>query len=58
MLGDRPVSAYRVTLIARGSVCTEMRYELDFANGGYYSASIRLVDRVETHVLTPSVLYR
>ncbi|MHB9133893.1 MAG: hypothetical protein ACYDBB_22735 [Armatimonadota bacterium] len=45
-LSARPVSAYRVKLVANGPAYTEVRYELDFANGSYYHANIRVVDRM------------
>ncbi len=43
---ERLVSAYRVKVLAEGPAYSEVGYELDFANGGYYRAHIRVVDRV------------
>jgi len=46
VLSTRPVKAFRVKLIADGPVYLEACYELEFANGGYYRATIQVIDRV------------
>ena len=46
ILTTRPVSAVRVELLANGPVYATVRYELTFANGGYYRATIQVIDRV------------
>ena len=46
ILTTRPVSAVRVELLAEGPVYAAVRYELTFANGGYYRATIQVIDRV------------
>ncbi len=46
VLAARQVAAWRVTLLAPGPVYAEVRYELDYAGGGYYHATVRLADRV------------
>ena len=40
----RPVKAFRVRQTASGSVFAEVRYEMEFANGGYYRAIIQVAD--------------
>ncbi len=46
ILCTRPVKAARVRQIAAGPVFAAIRYELEFANGGYYHADIRVADGV------------
>ena len=46
ILATRPVKALRVRQVANGPVFAEVRYELDFANGGYYHADIQVIDGV------------
>lgn len=52
ILTDRPVKAFRVKLLAGGPVYAEMRYEIDFADGGYYHANVRVIDRVPLAMVT------
>lgn len=52
MLCTRPVTAFRVKTVADGPVFAEVRYELDFANGGYYHANIRVIDLVPLAKIT------
>jgi hypothetical protein len=42
MLGTAKVAAFRVVKIAAGPVRAEARYELDFAGGGTYRATVRV----------------
>ena len=46
ILTTRPVSGVRVELLAEGPVYATVRYELTFPNGGYYRATIQVIDRV------------
>ena len=46
ILTTRPVSTVRVELLADGPVYATVRYELTFANGGYYRATIQVIDQV------------
>ena len=46
ILTTRPVYAVRVELLADGPVYATVRYELTFANGGYYRATIQVIDQV------------
>ncbi len=46
MLATRPVKAFRVSLIGKGPVFATIRYEIDFAAGGFYHAVIRVEDNV------------
>lgn len=46
MLTTRPVKAFSVALVAQGPVFCEVRYELTFAAGGFYRATLRVADRV------------
>lgn len=46
MLTGRPVKSFRVTRTAEGPVFCELRYELEFAAGGFYRATVRVEDRV------------
>ena len=42
MLGAAKVAAFRVVEVAKGPVRAEARYELDFASGGTYRATVRV----------------
>ncbi len=46
MLTTRPVKAFTVALVAQGPVFCEVRYELTFAAGGFYRATLRVADRI------------
>ncbi|MEI6518818.1 MAG: hypothetical protein WCO98_02055 [bacterium] len=46
MLATRLVKAFRVSLIGEGPVFAAIRYEIDFAAGGFYHAVIRVEDNV------------
>ena len=46
ILATRLVSAVRVDLLADGPVFATVRYELTFANGGYYRATVQVIDQV------------
>lgn len=46
MLSPRPVSAFRVTLAGAGPVFCEVRYDLTFAGGGFYRATVRVEHQV------------
>ena len=46
VLASRLVKALRIRQVANGPVFAEVRYELDFANGGYYHANIQVIDGV------------
>jgi len=46
ILTSRWVSAVKFELIAEGPVYAEYCYELTFAKGGYYRATIQVIDRV------------
>ena len=46
ILSDRKVKSFHVTLAAKGPVFAETRYEIEFADGGYYHASIRVIEGV------------
>ena len=48
----RLVKAWRVTLVENGPVCAEMRYEIDWVEGGYYHANIRVIDRAPLAFIT------
>jgi len=48
----RPVKAWRAELVARGPVFAEVHYEIDWAEGGYYHANIRLTDQVPMAYIT------
>ncbi|MHB9131954.1 MAG: hypothetical protein ACYDBB_12840 [Armatimonadota bacterium] len=52
LLLSKPVKSLRTKLVANGPVYTELRYELDFADGGYYHANIRVIDRVPLAMVT------
>jgi hypothetical protein len=46
LLTDRPVKALTVKLVANGPILAEMSYEILWAAGGYYRASIQVIDQV------------
>ena len=46
ILATRPVKTFKVALVDEGPVFCEVRYELEFAAGGFYRATIRVEDRV------------
>jgi len=46
VLTKRKVKAMRINLVAEGPVYAEVRYEIDWAGGGYYRAHLRVIDRV------------
>jgi hypothetical protein len=52
MLCTRPVTALRVTQQATGPVYLVLRYELTLANGGFYRATIQIIDRVPVAKIT------
>lgn len=43
---ERQVKAWRVAVVEQGPVFVDVRYELEWAEGGYYRAHIRVIDRV------------
>lgn len=43
---ERAVKALRVEMVQQGPVFVEVRYELEWAQGGYYRAQIRVIDQV------------
>ncbi|MBM4035500.1 MAG: hypothetical protein FJ291_27475 [Planctomycetes bacterium] len=45
LLLKRPVKKFAVTQTANGPVYVETRYRLDYAEGGWYEATIRVTDR-------------
>ena len=45
LLLKRPVKKFTVTQSANGPVFTEVRYRLDYAEGGWYEATVRVTDR-------------
>lgn len=45
ILSQRKVKAFSVKLV-EGSVCTELSYEILWAEGGFYRARLRVIDRV------------
>jgi len=45
ILSQKKVKAFRVNLLP-GSVCTELLYEIQWAAGGYYRATIRVIDQM------------
>ena len=46
VLTSRKVKAFRVKLAARGPVYAELQYEIEWADGGYYRASVQVIDGV------------
>ncbi|MCX7935772.1 MAG: hypothetical protein N3A66_11005, partial [Planctomycetota bacterium] len=46
ILHKRPVKKFAVAQGADGPVFVEIRYRLDYAEGGYYQATIRVIDRL------------
>ncbi len=52
LLLDRLVTSLRVRTVASGPVFAEVRYELDFANGGFYHANVQVIDRVPVAKVT------
>ena len=46
IFAERKVKALRVVLAVQGPVFCTVRYELEFAAGGYYRATVRVEDRV------------
>ena len=46
VLTDRKVKALRVELLAGGPVYAEVRYRIEWADGGYYVAGLQVIDRV------------
>lgn len=45
-LTDKPVKAWRVALTHSGKVYAEVLYEIEWAEGGFYRATIRVIDGV------------
>ena len=45
-LTDRTASACQIRLVENGPVYAELHYEIDWADGGFYRARIRVIDRV------------
>ncbi len=46
LLTERPVTSWRTEMTQVGPVVMEYRYELKWAGGGYYRATIRVIDGV------------
>ena len=49
---SRPVKAWSVKLLEQGPVFADVRYEIHWAEGGYYRAIIRVVDQVPVAIVT------
>ena len=52
ILSARPVQRWRVTQTAAGPVYAEIRCEIQYAGGGYYRATVRVVDQVPVAIVT------
>ena len=52
LLLKRPVKKFSVTQSAKGPVFVEMRYRLDYEEGGFYAARVRVTDRAPFAVVT------
>ena len=46
VLSDRKVKAMHVKLVNNGSVCVELSYELEWAEGGFYRATVQVIDQL------------
>lgn len=46
ILSQKTVESLRVQLVARGPVCAELAYEIRWAGGGYYRATLQVIDQV------------
>ena len=46
ILTARKVKVFRIELAAQGPVYAELRYEIEWADGGYYRASVQVIDGV------------
>lgn len=52
VLSTRPVKTFRVTLVESGPVFVRLLYEIEYVAGGFYHATIDVVDRVPLVKLT------